>query len=36
VQFRHVLGPASGIQSFQHRIIEFMLGNKDPRMLAVF
>jgi len=36
VQFRHVLGPASGIQSFQHRIIEFMLGNKDPKMLAVF
>jgi tryptophan 2,3-dioxygenase len=36
VQFRHVLGPASGIQSFQHRIIEFMLGNKDPQMLAVF
>lgn len=36
VQFRHVLGPASGIQSFQHRIIEFMLGNKDEGMLAVF
>jgi len=36
VQFRHVLGPASGIQSFQHRIIEFMLGNKDAQMLAVF
>jgi tryptophan 2,3-dioxygenase len=36
VQFRHVLGPASGIQSLQHRIIEFMLGNKDPQMLAVF
>jgi tryptophan 2,3-dioxygenase len=36
VQFRHVLGPASGIQSFQNRIIEFMLGNKDPQMLAVF
>ncbi len=36
VQFRHVLGPASGIQSFQHRIIEFMLGNKDRSMLAVF
>src|ERR1044072_4130885 len=35
VQFRHVLGPASGIQSFQHRTIEFMLGNKDERMLAV-
>jgi tryptophan 2,3-dioxygenase len=36
VQFRHVLGPASGIQSHQNRMIEFILGNKDPRMLAVF
>lgn len=36
VQFRHVLGPASGIQSYQNRMIEFILGNKDPRMLAVF
>lgn len=36
VQFRHVLGPASGIQSHQNRIIEFILGHKDPRMLAVF
>src|SRR5204862_1697984 len=35
VQFRHVLGPASGIQSFQHRQVEFMLGRKDARMLAV-
>ena len=36
VQFRHVLGPASGIQSYQNRIIEFMLGNKDVGMLSVF
>jgi tryptophan 2,3-dioxygenase len=36
VQFRHVLGPASGIQSYQNRMIEFVLGNKDERMLAVF
>ena len=36
VQFRHVLGPASGVQSYQHRIIEFMLGGKDANMLAVF
>ncbi|MDQ3365212.1 MAG: tryptophan 2,3-dioxygenase family protein [Myxococcota bacterium] len=36
VQFRHVLGPASGIQSYQNRMIEFILGNKDPRMLTVF
>jgi tryptophan 2,3-dioxygenase len=34
-EFRHVLGPASGFQSLQHRLIEFMLGNKDRRMLAV-
>lgn len=36
VQFRHVLGPASGIQSLQNRLIEFMLGHKDERMLAIF
>ncbi len=36
VQFRHVLGPASGIQSYQNRLIEFLMGNKDRRMLAVF
>jgi tryptophan 2,3-dioxygenase len=35
-QFRHVLGPASGIQSHQNRLIEFIMGNKDRRMLAVF
>ena len=35
VQFRHVLGPASGLQSAQYRVIEFLLGNKDRRMLAV-
>src|SRR3954471_12145101 len=34
-EFRHVLGPASGFQSLQHRLIEFLLGNKDGRMLAV-
>lgn len=36
LQFRHVLGPASGIQSHQNRLIEFLLGNKDARMLGVF
>lgn len=36
VQFRHVLGPASGLQSHQNRQIEYMLGRKDRRMLAVF
>ncbi len=35
-QFRHVLGPASGLQSWQHRLVEFLLGNKDARMLGVF
>ena len=34
-EFRHVLGPASGFQSLQHRIIEFLLGNKEERFLAV-
>lgn len=36
VQFRHVLGPASGIQSHQNRMIEFLLGNKDRRLMEVF
>src|SRR4051812_37170047 len=31
-EFRHVLGPASGFQSLQHRMIEFILGNKDRAM----
>jgi tryptophan 2,3-dioxygenase len=35
VQFRDVLGPASGLQSYQFRAIEFLLGNKDPAILAV-
>src|SRR3954453_40813 len=29
VQFRDVLGPASGLQSFQFRAIEFLPGNKN-------
>ena len=33
VKFRHVLGPASGFQSLQYRIIEFQLGNKNREML---
>jgi tryptophan 2,3-dioxygenase len=32
-QFRHVLGPASGFQSVQYRVVEFLLGAKDRRML---
>ena len=35
-EFRHVLGHASGFQSPQYRLVEFMLGNKDSNMLAVF
>ncbi len=35
IQFRHVLGHASGFQSVQYRTVEFMLGNKDARMLKV-
>lgn len=34
-QFRYVLGPASGFQSVQYRMVEFLLGNKDRRMMAV-
>jgi tryptophan 2,3-dioxygenase len=36
VKFRSVLGPASGFQSLQYRIIEFQLGNKNREMLSVF
>ena len=36
VQFRHVLGQASGLQSFQNRMIEFLLGNKDGQVIEVF
>ncbi|HMM67151.1 MAG TPA: tryptophan 2,3-dioxygenase family protein [Dokdonella sp.] len=35
-QFRDALGPASGFQSHQYRMIEFLLGNKNADMLAVF
>ncbi len=31
--FRSVLGPASGFQSFQYRLVEFRLGAKDAKML---
>jgi len=34
-QFRHVFGKASGFQSAQYRILEFVLGNKSRSMLAV-
>jgi tryptophan 2,3-dioxygenase len=36
LQFRDVLGPSSGFQSLQYRIVEFLLGNKNADMLAVF
>lgn len=36
LEFRHVLGPASGFQSLQYRCIEFLLGNKNSEMAAVF
>jgi tryptophan 2,3-dioxygenase len=36
LEFRDMLGPSSGFQSLQYRMIEFMLGNKHARMLAVF
>ncbi|HZF97828.1 MAG TPA: tryptophan 2,3-dioxygenase family protein, partial [Pseudoxanthomonas sp.] len=36
LQFRGVLGPASGFQSLQYRLIEFLLGNKNAELVAVF
>ena len=36
VKFRHVFGPASGMQSHQYRTIEFLLGNKDANMIRPF
>ena len=36
VQFRDALGKASGFQSPQYRTVEFLLGNKNPQMIAVF
>jgi tryptophan 2,3-dioxygenase len=35
-QFRDKLGNSSGFQSFQYRAIEFMLGNKNEKMITVF
>lgn len=31
--FRETLGQSSGFQSYQYRLIEFMLGNRNPAML---
>jgi tryptophan 2,3-dioxygenase len=36
LRFRDVLGPASGFQSLQYRLVEFLLGNKNAAMSAVF
>ena len=36
MEFRHILGPSSGFQSLQYRVIEFLLGNKNAGMLKVF
>ncbi|RDS82655.1 tryptophan 2,3-dioxygenase [Dyella psychrodurans] len=36
LEFRNVLGPSSGFQSLQYRVIEFLLGNKNAQMLRVF
>jgi len=35
VEFRDALGPASGLQSYQFRAIEYLLGNKNARVLDV-
>ncbi|WP_205751961.1 tryptophan 2,3-dioxygenase [Cryptosporangium phraense] len=35
-EFRTILGPSSGFQSYQYRAVEFLLGNKNPDMLTVF
>lgn len=35
-EFRHVFGKASGFQSAQYRILEFILGNKSRATLRVF
>ncbi|WP_461174486.1 tryptophan 2,3-dioxygenase [Arthrobacter sp. Z1-9] len=35
-QFRGFLGNSSGFQSSQYRAVEFILGNKNRRMLSVF
>jgi tryptophan 2,3-dioxygenase len=34
-QFRDVLGTGSGFQSVQYRLVEFLMGNKDKRMIEM-
>src|SRR4051812_6795187 len=35
-EFRSFLGTSSGFQSYQYRAVEFLLANKDRRMLSLF
>ncbi|BDV36064.1 tryptophan 2,3-dioxygenase (plasmid) [Methylocystis iwaonis] len=35
-KFRPMLGPASGLQSYQYRTVEFILGNKQKDVLQLF
>lgn len=35
-QFRHVFGKASGFQSPQYRLLEFLLGNKNSAVMSVY
>jgi tryptophan 2,3-dioxygenase len=35
-EFRSFLGTSSGFQSYQYRAVEFILGNKNAKMLAFF
>lgn len=34
-QFRYALGTGSGFQSVQYRVVEFIMGNKDAKMIPV-
>jgi len=34
-RFRDSLGQSSGFQSWQYRLLEFLLGNKEPRLIEV-
>ena len=36
MEFREILGPSSGFQSLQYRMVEFLHGNKNAAMLKVF
>src|SRR5258708_11638413 len=35
-EFRGVLGSSSGVQSYQYRAVEFILGNKNEALLTIF